>query len=105
MKKKSRCSSSPGWVRGWPPALMAWAACTISDRAAWRNTWVSRATGTAPESIRSANGLPAPTGGSWSASPMSTTCVPSATASSSMAATSRLSMLDSSTTSRSHSTG
>ena len=31
--------------------------------------------GTSPEAISSANGLPAPTGASWSASPTSTTCV------------------------------
>ena len=43
--------------------------------AAWRKMWVSRAVGTAPEATSSANGLPAPTGASWSASPTSTTCV------------------------------
>lgn len=44
-----------------------WAAVVIIDRAAWRKMWVSQVTGAMPESIRSANGLPAPTGGSWSA--------------------------------------
>ena len=43
--------------------------------AAWRKMWVSSATGTARAATSSANGLPAPTGASWSASPTSTTCV------------------------------
>ena len=43
--------------------------------AAWRKMWVSSAIGTGLASTSSANGLPAPTGASWSASPTSTTCV------------------------------
>ena len=61
---------------GAPPWRTACAPRTIMLPAAWRKMWVSSVTGTAPASTSSANGLPAPTGASWSASPTSTTCVP-----------------------------
>ena len=69
--------------------------------AAWRKTWVSRATGTGPASISSANGLPAPTGASWSASPTSTTCIRLPTARSRVTSSSRFAIEVSSTISRS----
>ena len=69
--------------------------------AAWRKMCVSSATGTAFVATSSANGLPAPTGASWSASPTSTTCMPSPTARSSVTSSSRLAIDVSSTTSRS----
>ena len=43
--------------------------------AAWRKMCVKRVVGTSSEATSSANGLPAPTGASWSASPTSTTWV------------------------------
>ena len=51
------------------PWLMRWALMMIRLSAAWRNTSVSRTTGTAPMSIRSASTWPGPTEGSWSTSP------------------------------------
>ena len=69
--------------------------------AAWRKMWVSSATGTAPAATSSANGLPAPTGASWSASPTSTTCVRGPTARSSVTSSSRFAIDVSSTISRS----
>ena len=56
-------------------------------------------------STSSANGLPAPTGASWSASPTSTTCVSGPTARSSVTISSRLAIELSSTISTSHFTG
>ena len=75
MKKKSWSWSGPGSRWGGRPWLISWAAVVIIERAAWRKIWVSRTTGAAPEAIRSSNGLPAPIGGSWSASPTKTTWV------------------------------
>ncbi len=69
--------------------------------AAWRKMWVSSATGTAFIATSSANGLPAPTGASWSASPTRTTCIFGPTARSSVTSSSRLAIEVSSTTSRS----
>ena len=65
--------------------------------AAWRKMCVSSATGTARAATSSANGLPAPTGASWSASPTSTTCVREPTARSSVTSSSRLAIEVSST--------
>ena len=69
--------------------------------AAWRKMWVRRVVGTDPEAISSANGLPAPTGASWSASPTSTTCALGPTARSRVTSSSRLAIEVSSTISRS----
>ena len=77
----------------------------IIERAAWRKIWVSRTTGAAPEAIRSSNGLPAPIGGSWSASPTKTTWVLSARPPSSTSARRRFSIEDSSTITRSAGSG
>ena len=73
--------------------------------AAWRKMWVSRVTGTRSDATSSANGLPAPTGASWSASPTSTTWVWSPTARSSVTSSSRLAIEVSSTISRSQLSG
>ena len=54
-RKKSRTSSAPASVGGGSPALMACAARTISERAAWRKISVRRTVGTTPESIRSSS--------------------------------------------------
>src|SRR4051794_4265600 len=62
---------------------------------------VSSATGTGRAATSSANGLPAPTGASWSASPTSTTCMRGPTASSSVTRSSRFAIDVSSTISRS----
>ena len=77
----------------------------IIERAAWRKIWVSRTTGAIPEAIRSSNGLPAPIGGSWSASPTKTTWVDSARPPSSTSIRRRLSIEDSSTITRSAGSG
>ena len=86
MKKKSRMSSSPATVGGGSPALIACAARTISDRAAWRKISVRRTVGTASDSMRSSSTRPGPTGASWSTSPTSSTCVRGPTAPSSASA-------------------
>ena len=65
--------------------------------AAWRKMCVSSATGTARAPTSSANGLPAPTGASWSASPTSTTWVREPTARSRVTSSSRLAIDVSST--------
>ena len=82
---------------GGSPWRTAWAPRTIMLPAAWRKMCVSSATGTARAATRSANGLPAPTGASWSASPTSTTCVRPPTARSSVTSSSRLAIEVSST--------
>ncbi len=105
MKKKSRSCSGPGSRWGGRPWLISWAAVVIIDFAAWRKIWVRRTTGAAPESIRSSNGLPAPIGGSWSASPTKTMWVVSASPSSSTSARRRFSIEDSSTTTSSTGSG
>ena len=51
------------------PRLIRWALVMIRLPAAWRNTSVSRTTGTAPEPMMSARTWPGPTEGSWSTSP------------------------------------
>ena len=79
------------------PWLISWAAVVIIDRAAWRKIWVSRTTGAASEAIRSSKGLPAPIGGSWSASPTRTMWVDSARPPSSTSISRRFSIEDSST--------
>ena len=68
----SECANDGVW-----PRRIACAPCTIMLPAAWRKMWVRRVVGTSSEPTSSANGLPAPTGASWSASPTSTTCVSS----------------------------
>ena len=75
-RKKSWISStSPpvlGSRRGGSPRRIEWAAPTIIDRRACRKTCSSRTVGAISASISSQNGLPGPTGGSWSASPIRT---------------------------------
>ena len=105
MKKKSRSWSGPGSRWGSRPWLISWAAVVIIERAAWRKIWLSRTTGATPEAIRSSNGLPAPIGGSWSASPTRTTWVVSARPSSRTSISRRLSIEDSSTITRSTGSG
>ena len=105
MKKKSWSWSGPGSRWGGRPWLISWAAVVIIERAAWRKIWVSRTTGADPEAIRSSNGLPAPIGGSWSASPTKTTWVVSARPPSSTSARRRFSIEDSSTITRSAGSG
>ena len=73
--------------------------------AACRKMWVSLTVGTAPEATSSANGLPAPTGASWSASPTRTTCVDLETARRSVTSSSRFAIEVSSTISRSQLSG
>jgi hypothetical protein len=80
MKKKSRRSPGPATVGGGAPALTAWAARTMSERAAWRKMSVRRTTGTVSDSMRSSSTRPGPTGASWSTSPTSRTCVRGPTA-------------------------
>ena len=93
MRKKSRTSSGPATPSGSSPALIACAARTISERAAWRKTSVSRVAGTArappagaASSSRSSSTRPGPTGASWSTSPTSRTWVRGPTAASSASA-------------------
>ena len=105
MKKKSRSWSGPGSRWGSRPWLISWAAVVIIERAAWRKIWLSRTTGATPEAIRSSNGLPAPIGGSWSASPTRTTWVDSARPLSSTSISRRFSIEDSSTITRSTGSG
>ncbi len=105
MKKKSWSCPSSGARCGGRPRLISWAAVVIIERAAWRKMWLSRTTGATPEAIRSSNGLPAPIGGSWSASPTKTTWVDSASPPSSTSISRRLSIEDSSTTTRSAGSG
>ncbi len=69
MKKKSEPSGAVS--SGMAPWLMRCALVMIRLAAAWRNTSVSRITGTAPEPITSASTWPGPTLGSWSTSPTS----------------------------------
>ena len=97
--------SSSEMKLGVSPRRIAWAPCTIMLPAAWRKMWVSRVLGTAPAAISSANGFPAPTGASWSASPTSTTWVRGPTARSSVTSSSRLAIEVSSTISRSQFSG
>jgi hypothetical protein len=78
---------------------------TIRLRAACRNTSVSLTTGTAPEAITSARTCPGPTEGSWSTSPTSSSAARPGTALSSACISGTSTMLVSSTTSRSHSSG
>ena len=52
--------SSPATVGGGSPALIACAARTISERAAWRKISVRRTVGTAPDSMRSSRTRPGP---------------------------------------------
>jgi hypothetical protein len=54
---------------GMRPWLIWWALVMILLAAAWRNTSVSRTTGTAPDPMMSASTWPGPTEGSWSMSP------------------------------------
>ncbi len=54
---------------GMAPAWTACAALTMAEPCAWRKTSRRSTTGTAPDSIAAARNEPAPTGGSWSASP------------------------------------
>ena len=75
IRNRSRVSSSAAANDGGSPWRTACAPRTIMLPAAWRKMCVSSATGTGRASTSSANGLPAPTGASWSASPTSTTCV------------------------------
>ena len=82
---------------GTSPRLIRWAAWMMADSLAWRNTVARRNTGSTFESIRSRSTLPAPTGGSWSASPMNSTAVSGATALSSEAVSEMSSMELSST--------
>ena len=77
----------------------------IIDFAACRQTRVRRTTGAAAEAIRSPKGLPAPIGGSWSASPTKTTWVDSARPPSNTSIVRRFSIEDSSTTTRSVGSG
>ena len=105
MKKKSWSWPSAGSRCGGRPPLISWAAVVIIERAAWRKIWLSRTTGAIPEEIRSSKGLPAPIGGSWSASPTKTTWVDSARPSRSTWARRRLSIEDSSTITRSAGSG
>lgn len=94
------------WAKvGVSPRRIAWAAWTIMLPAAWRKMCVRRVLGTDPEAISSANGLPAPTGASWSASPTSTTWALGPTARRSVTSSSRLAIEVSSTISRSHGRG
>ena len=79
------------------PLLMRWALTTMWLCAAWRKTSVSRATGSTRLSRMSRSTLPAPTLGSWSASPTSTRRVPGRTALSSERMSSRSTMDISST--------
>ena len=73
--------------------------------AAWRNTSVSRTTGTAPDEITSARTWPGPTDGSWSMSPTISSAAASGTAFTS-ACINMISTIEvSSITSRSHSSG
>src|SRR6266704_47665 len=58
-----------GVKRGNWPVLMRWALVTMWLSAAWRNTSVSRTTGTCLDSIRSRRTIPGPTLGNWSISP------------------------------------
>jgi hypothetical protein len=105
MKKKSWSWFSPGCRWGGRPWLISWAAVVIIERAAWRKIWVSRTTGATPAAIRSSKGLPAPIGGSWSASPTKTTWVDSASPPSSTSMSRRLSIEDSSTIAKSTGSG
>ena len=105
MKKKSWSWPLCGSRWGGRPPLISWAAVVIIDLAAWRKIWVSLTTGAIPEAIRSSKGLPAPIGGSWSASPTKTTWVDSASPSSSTRIRRRLSIEDSSTITRSAGSG
>src|SRR5437763_835653 len=90
---------------GRAPRRMACAPCTIMLPAAWRKMCVSLTVGTSLEATSSANGLPAPTGASWSASPTRTMLVLGPTARSSVTISSRFAIEDSSTISRSHGSG
>ena len=60
---------------GWP-RFTAWALRMMADCSAWRNTSRRNTVSTLPLRIRSENTFPAPTEGSWSASPTSTSRVP-----------------------------
>jgi len=84
---------------------MRCAVVMIRLAAAWRNTSVSRITGTAPEAITSASTWPGPTLGSWSASPTSSSAAQSGRAASSARISGTSTMLHSSTTSRSQPSG
>ena len=97
--------SGPALNGGGSPRRMAWAPWTIMLPAAWRKMWVRRTVGTSADSTSSANGLPAPTGASWSASPTRTTWVRAPTARSRTTSSSRLAIEHSSRISRSHSSG
>ena len=105
MKKKSWSWPFCGSRWGGRPPLISWAAVVIIDFAACRKIWLSLTTGAIPETIRSSKGLPAPIGGSWSASPTKTTWVDSARPSSSTRIRRRLSIEDSSTITRSAGSG
>ena len=73
--------------------------------AAWRNTSVSRTTGTALEPMMSASTWPGPTEGSWSASPTSSSAASSGRALSRARINGTSTMEHSSTTSRRQSSG
>jgi hypothetical protein len=85
--------------------LIACAVVMILLCAAWRNTSVSRTTGTAPEPMMSASTWPGPTEGSWSMSPTISRAACSGTAFSSDCIRSTSTIELSSTTSRSQSSG
>ncbi len=100
-RKKSGCSPNAG---GWP-ALIRCALTTTPDCWACRKIWVSRTRGMVSAASTSRSTSPAPTEGSWSTSPTSSRCAPGGTALISLLARIRSSMLASSTTIRSASSG
>ena len=87
------------------PWLTAWALRMMADFSAWRKTSRKKTVSTRPLRIRSANTFPAPTEGSWSASPTSTNRVPGRSARSSAAKSVRSTILISSTITASASSG
>mmetsp|Transcript_31135 Transcript_31135/g.87268 ORF Transcript_31135/g.87268 Transcript_31135/m.87268 type:complete len:256 (+) Transcript_31135:786-1553(+) len=103
--RASRSSARSRSKEGMPPVLTVCACRTMEDSWAWRKTSASSTLGTSPQSSRSLNTLPGPTGGSWSASPTSTSCASEGSASSRAAARGRSSMEHSSTSTASASRG
>ena len=57
------------------PLMMRWALTMMRLSAAWRNTSMSRTTGTAADPMTSASTWPGPTDGSWSTSPTRVSCL------------------------------
>ena len=87
------------------PLLIRCALVMTRLPAAWRNTSVNLTTGTKLQAMMSASTWPGPTDGSWSTSPTMSSAAPSGTARSSERINGTSTMLASSTTRRSQSSG